>query len=343
MDPHNDAAPFGEEAQRYWGPVDLYVGGASHAVLHLLYARFWHKVFYDIGLVDDPEPFRKLFNQGMLTAPAYQDRTGRRIPADEIVERNGQWIHEPSGDEVRQFVASMSKSLRNVINPDDVIEEHGADAFRLYEMFMAPLADGRTWDPRGISGCRRFLERAWRLYVDPDGDHPIRPQLLEERPEGPRSGANEELERALNGMLKRVDDSFEQFNFNTAIAGMMTFVNEALKRPDELDRGQATRFVLALAPFAPHIAEELWQRLGNNDSVASAPWPEVDPRYLTEDSFELVVQVMGRVRGRTQAPRSADKDELTALARETVAPHLADKHIVKTIVVPGRLVNFVVK
>jgi leucyl-tRNA synthetase len=343
MDPHNDAAPFSEEAQRYWGPVDLYVGGASHAVLHLLYALFWHKVFYDIGLVDDPEPFRKLFNQGMLTAPAYQDKTGRRIPADEIVERNGQWIHEPSGDEVRQFVASMSKSLRNVINPDDVIEEHGADAFRLYEMFMAPLADGRTWDPRGISGCRRFLERAWRLYVDPDGDHPIRPQLLEERPEGPRSGANEELERALNGMLKRVDDSFEQFNFNTAIAGMMTFVNEALKRPDELDRGQATRFVLALAPFAPHIAEELWQRLGNYDSVASAPWPEVDPHHLTEDSFELVVQVMGRVRGRTQAPRSADKDELTALARETVARHLADKRIVNTIVVPGRLVNFVVK
>jgi leucyl-tRNA synthetase len=232
----------------------------------------------------------------------------------------------------------MSKSLRNVINPDDVIEEHGADSFRLYEMFMAPLGDTRTWDPRGISGCRRFLERLWKLFVDPESDRPVRGELLDER-----ERESEELERALNQMLKRVDGSFEQFNFNTAIAAMMTFVNEAIKRPGELNRSQAERLLLALAPFAPHIAEELWERMGNGPSIARAGWPRIDESYLAEDLFELVVQVMGRVRGRARASRSASKEELVELARRAVEKHLLEKHIVKTVVVPGRLVNFVVK
>lgn len=327
MDPHNEERAFSEEAERYWGPVDLYIGGASHAVLHLLYARFWHKVFYDIGLVSQPEPFRKLFNQGILTAPAYKDAEERRVPADEVVPTEDGFVHEPTGKPVEQFTASMSKSLRNVVNPDDVIEEHGADAFRLYEMFMAPLVDGRQWDPQGISGCRRFLEKLWKLLTDPlpsEGD------------------GSPELERALNRMLKRVDDSFSSFNFNTAVAAMMTFVNEASKAGG-VSRAQAERLVLALAPFAPHVAEELWSRFGHEGSLAHAPWPTYDESMLEEDTFELVVQVMGKVRGKAQAPRDAAKDALESLARETVASHLEGKTVVKTIVVPGRLVNFVVR
>jgi leucyl-tRNA synthetase len=284
-----------------------------------------------------------LFNQGILTAPAYQDETGRRVPADEVTADGERWIHEPTGAEVRQVVSAMSKSLRNVINPDDVIEEQGADAFRLYEMFMAPLGDTRTWDVQGISGCRRFLDRVWKLCVDPESDLPLRPELSRPRTDEARAGANEELERALHVMLERVDDSFEELNFNTAIAAMMTFVNEALKRPGSLDRDQLSRFVRAVAPFAPHIAEELWSRMGHDDSIARASWPQADPAYLVEDRFELVVQVQGKVRARTEAPRSASRDELSELAREAATRWLEGKQIVKTVVVPGRLVNFVVR
>ncbi|HKQ62148.1 MAG TPA: leucine--tRNA ligase [Candidatus Polarisedimenticolaceae bacterium] len=338
MDPHDASAPFSAAAERYWGPVDLYVGGASHAVLHLLYARFWHKVFYDLKLVSTPEPFHKLFNQGMLTAPAYQDETGRLVPADEVAPADGVgFVHRPTGRPVAQIIAAMSKSLRNVINPDDVIAEHGADAFRLYEMFMAPLGDGRTWETAGITGCRRFLDRLWRLYVDPEGETPLRSELDVE------GTADPELERVLQRTIQRVDDSFREFNFNTGIAAMMTFVNEALKRPGALTRSQAERLVLVLAPFAPHVAEELWERLGHAASISAASWPQVDARYLVADEFELVVQVMGKVRGRATAPRSASAQELEALARQAVAPHLAGRDVVKTVVVPGRLVNFVVR
>jgi leucyl-tRNA synthetase len=347
-DPHWSERPFREEVERYWSPVDLYVGGASHAVMHLLYARFWHKVFHDIGIVSNPEPFQKLFNQGMLTATAYQDDTGRQVPSREVEETgDGRTVHRETGEEVKPYIAAMSKSLGNVINPDDVIAEHGADAFRLYEMFMAPLGDTRTWDTRGISGCRRFLDRVWKVYVDPDSDAWIRPELRDIRttaPNGPAPASrSEELERALNQMLKRVDDSFELLNFNTAIAAMMTFINEVLKRPDELSRDQAERFLLALAPFAPHLAEELWERLGHGPSIARAPWPEVDEAYLEEEKFELVVQVMGKVRGKAEAPRSASKEQLEELARATAEKQLAGREVVKVIVVPGRLVNFVVR
>jgi leucyl-tRNA synthetase len=344
MDPHNDNRPFSRDAERYWGPVDLYVGGASHAVLHLLYARFWHKVFFDLGLVSQSEPFQKLFNQGILTAPAYQDETGRRVPADEVRPLGDGFVHEPTGRPVRQFIANMSKSLRNVINPDHVIAEHGADAFRLYEMFMAPLADARSWDPQGISGCRRFLERLWRLYVDPDAvGERIRPELAREVSADSWGDATRELERLLQRTLRRVDDSFRHFNFNTGIAAMMELVNEAVRRPGALVRSQADRLVRMLSPLAPHIAEELWERLGHAPSISRAPWPTVDPAWLEDEDFELVVQVMGRVRGRARAPKEASDDALAELARGIVAPHLEGKDVVKTIVVPGRLVNFVVR
>jgi leucyl-tRNA synthetase len=343
MDPTNDRLPFSPESEKYWGPVDLYIGGASHAVLHLLYARFWHKVFFDLGLVSQAEPFRKLFNQGILTAPAYQDETGRRIPSDEVEPRGDGFVHVPTGKPLTQFTANMSKSLGNVVNPDDVIEEHGADSFRLYEMFMSPLADGRVWDPRGISGCRRFMERLWRLFVDVDSDDRIRAELLREPPRSEPTEDSPRLERALNRMLKRVDDSFEQFNFNTAIAGMMTFVNEAVKDGVALNRSQAERLVLALAPFAPHAAEELWERLGHEGSLAYAAWPVIDESQLEENDFELVVQVLGKVRARTRAPRGAGKDELERLARDALTTQLEGKQLIKTIVVPDRLVNFVVR
>ena len=340
MDPWNDRAPFAPEAERYWGPVDLYIGGVSHAVLHLLYARFWHKVLYDLGIVSTPEPFRRLFNQGFLVAPAYMDATDRYVPADDVEERAGRFLRRSTGEGVRQVTASMSKSLRNVVNPDDVIREHGADAFRLYEMFMAPLADQRAWNTKGIVGCRRFLDRVWRLFVDPEAGDPIRPELRAERP---LEGAALELERSLHRMLKRVDDSFGEFNFNTAVAAMMTFVNEASERPGALTRAQGERFVRALAPFAPHVAEELWRRLGHGTSVADAAWPAADPAYLEDETFELVVQVLGKVRGKVSAPRSAGEEELRALARGAVEKWLEGKTIAKAIVVPGRLVNFVTR
>ena len=274
---------------------------------------------------------------------SYERDSGRRVPVDEVEPRGDGWVVASTGTPVHQIVASMSKTLRNVVNPDDVIEEPGADTFRLYEMFMSPLADGRSWDSQGISGCRRFLERLWRVLVDPASEHPLREELRADTPRKKWSRETLELERALNRMLKRVDDSFASFNFNTAVAAMMSFVNEVTKRPGALCRDQADRLVWALAPFAPHFAEELWSRFGHQASIATAAWPAVDAAFLEDEEFELVVQVLGRVRGRTRAPRAAGKDELESLARRAVAAHLEGKELIKTVVVPGRLVNFVVR
>jgi leucyl-tRNA synthetase len=322
--------------------VDLYIGGITHAVLHLLYSRFWHKVLFDLGVVSTPEPFQKLFNQGLLGAPAYQDAAERWVPIEDVEEKGDGFARRSTGEPVRQVMAAMSKSLRNVVNPDDVIATHGADTFRLYEMFMSPLGDARTWDAKGIVGCRRFLERAWRLLVDEETDEALRPQLARDASASPEGDAAE-IERALNRALHRVDESFRHLNFNTAVAALMTFVNEAGKRARALTRWQADRFVRALSPFAPHVAEELWRRLGHERSLAYEPWPEVDPRWLEDETFELVVQVLGKVRARTRAPRDADEATLRRLAGEAVSDNLAGREIVKAVVVPGRLVNFVVR
>ena len=340
MDPRNDDAPFAPEVERYWGNVDLYVGGVEHAVLHLLYARFWHKVLYDEGLVRTKEPFAKLFNQGMLTAFAYQDSTGRLVPSDEVDERDGKYFAREGGEALTQVVAKMSKSLRNVVNPDEVSEQYGVDTFRLYELFMGPLADSKPWNPRDVPGCRRFLERAWRMIVDEEGTEPVRAALLDV--EAP-AGDSLELEKALHRAVKRVDDSFEAFNFNTAIAALMTFVNEATKRPGALTRQQVAMFARALAPFAPHFAEEIWERLGMKGSVAYAPWPAVDPALLVDDVVEVPVQVNGKLRAKMQAPKDADRDALEAMARTAAADQLTGKEVVKVVVVPGRMVNFVVR
>ncbi|MCP3915082.1 MAG: leucine--tRNA ligase [bacterium] len=341
MDAHNDQEPFSHDAVRYWQNVDLYIGGTEHAVLHLLYARFWHKVLYDEGLVPTKEPFQKLFNQGMLTAYAYKDPTGRLVPVDEV-EFDGDTA-KSGGQELEQVIAKMSKSLRNVVNPDEVCKEYGVDTFRLYEMFMGPLSDSKPWNPRDVPGCRRFLDRVWRIFVDEDGTDPVRPQFAQaDAPPSALEGDTLEVERALNRCLKRVDDAFKHFNFNTAIAAFMSFLNEAKPR-EAITRDQAERFVRALSPFAPHVSEELWSRLGHDESVARAPWPEVREEFLVEDQFELVVQILGKVRGRAQASKEASKDDLEEIARAAVAEKLDGREIVKTIVVPGRLVNFVVK
>jgi leucyl-tRNA synthetase len=299
-------------------------------------------VLYDEGLVTHPEPFKQLFNQGMLTAYAYKDSTGRLLPVSEVALRDGKLVVEATGEEPEQVVAKMSKTLKNVVNPDQVIEQYGCDTFRLYEMFMGPLADSKPWNPRDVPGCRRFLDRLWRTYVDPDGTEPIRPRLLVSS-DGKPEGETLRLERELNKALKRIDDSFEHFNFNTAIAAMMSFLNEVGKSPEAFERSQAERLVQALAPFAPHVAEELWERLGHGGGISYAPWPLPEPEYLVEDEFELVIQVQGKLRGRVSTSKQASKEELLALAREAVAAQLEGKQIVKEIVVPGKLVNFVVR
>ncbi|MEM7515651.1 MAG: leucine--tRNA ligase, partial [Planctomycetota bacterium] len=340
MDPKCRTGPLSEAAEKYWGSVDLYVGGVEHAVLHLLYARFWHKVLYDEGLVRTKEPFQKLFNQGMLTAFAYQDSTSRLVPVDETEEKDGKFLAKETGEELTQVVAKMSKSLRNVVNPDDVIAEYGVDTFRLYEMFMGPLSDSKPWNPRDVPGCRRFLERAWRMLVDEHSDEALRSDLLDtDKPEGPSL----ELEKSLHRAVKRIDDSFASFNFNTGIAALMSFVNDASKRKGALTRRQASMFVRAISPFSPHFAEEIWERLGEEGSVVYAAWPTIDPAMLVDDEIEWPIQVNGKLRAKLKAPKAMKQPEIEPLAREAAAEALDGKNVVKVIVVPGRLVNFVVK
>jgi leucyl-tRNA synthetase len=346
MDPSCETAPFAPEAERYWGPVDLYIGGAAHAVMHLLYARFWHKVFFDAGIVSTKEPFAKLFNQGMIEAFAYQDATGRLVPNADVEPKDGGFVRRSDGAPLVQVVTKMAKQLGNVENPDDIIEQYGADAFRLYEMFMGPLADSKPWNPRDIPGCRRFVDRVWRLFVDEESDAAARLSARAAAAEGEPEGAALELERELARALARVDDAFTHFNLNTAIAALMTFVNEATRRQGALTFSQAERFLRALAPFAPHLAEELWERIGQYESegsIGTAAWPAPDARYLVDETFDLVVQVGGKLRARVPVPADAGRDDQERIARAAVAEQLAGREELKVVVVPGRLVNFVVR
>ncbi len=342
MDPRNARAPFAPEAQAYWGGVDLYVGGVEHAVLHLLYARFWHKVLFDLGLVRTKEPFQRLFNQGLLTAFAYRDVRGALVPIDEVEERDGAHVRKATGERVEPIIAKMSKSLKNVVNPDDVVAEYGVDTFRVYEMFMGPLGESKPWNPRDVTGSRHFLDRVWRLFVDVESDLPAREDLVRGA-DGPPQGDALVLERALNKTLARVEDSFRHFNFNTAIAAMMEFTNEATKRRAALTASQAERLVRVLAPFAPHLAEELWSRLGRAEPLTRAAWPKADLAYLVEDEVELVVQVNGKLRAKVKVRKDASASEVEDSARRAAREFLAGATVQKAVVVPGRLVNFVVR
>ncbi|MGO9245483.1 MAG: leucine--tRNA ligase [Verrucomicrobiia bacterium] len=299
IDPKNDTTFVAKDKEKYWMPVDLYIGGAEHAVLHLLYSRFWHKVLFDLGHVSTPEPFMRLVNQGMIL-----------------------------GEDGRK----MSKSWGNVINPDDVVRDYGADALRMYEMFLGPLDATKPWSTQGLEGVYRFLGRVWRLFCDEEG----KLLLDDSEPAGT-------LLKALHQTIKKVGEDTDTLAFNTAISQMMIFVNEVTaqeKRPRKL----LEPFVLLLAPYAPHLAEELWEKLGHKQSLAYAPWPKHDDALLKEDKVTVILQVNGKIRDRVEVPAqisAADLEKL-ALANARVKEHLAGKQVKKVIVVPGKLVNIAV-
>ena len=335
IDPENDNAFADSELLKKWLPVDLYVGGAEHAVLHLLYARFWHKVLFDLGLVPTKEPFQRLVNQGMILGLAYKTKRGVLIPMDQIEWREGKpWGAEEGCEmeELTEFPAKMSKSLRNVVNPDDVIRDFGADSLRLYEMFMGPLQAVKPWSTKGVEGVHRFLKRANRLVTE---------SKIEDR------ALTKAEAKSLNAMIKKVGDDLEAMAFNTGISAMMVFMNEAedFAKAGALSKEYLKKFVLCLAPFAPHLGEELWEYLGGEKTLAYEPWPVYDPAALVEDEIEIPVQVMGKLRGRVKIPVAATPAEMeeTAKADAEVAKFLEGKTIVKVIAVPKRMVNFVVR
>ncbi len=337
-DPHNANAFCSKAASDYWLPVDLYVGGTEHAVGHLLYSRFWTKVLHDAGSVTVKEPFHKLYNQGMIQAFAYQDARGATVPKADTKEVGDDVVHATTGEKLKQIVTKMSKRYGNVVNPDDVVAEYGADTLRLYEMYMGPLADSKPWNPKDVPGVHRFLQRSWRLAVPEFPEHgTLHAHLRSDRPDDP------ELEKALHRTIHKVDGDIERMAFNTAISAMMIFVNEATKGMERLSRSQLLRFAQLLQPFAPHIAEELWERLGGQGLLTRAPWPPVDPKLLVDDEVEIAVQVLGKLRGRALVPNGAPNDVVLAAARVAVASYLEGKTVIKEIVVPGKLVNFVVK
>jgi leucyl-tRNA synthetase len=327
--------------ERYWmasrdsaGGVDLYVGGVEHAVLHLLYARFWHKVLFDLGHVSTPEPFQKLFNQGYVQAYAYTDERGFYVEASEVEQRDGGWAFD--GRPVTRSYGKMGKSLKNSVTPDEMIQEYGADALRLYEMFLAPLDQDRPWETQGITGLSRFLQRVWRYVVDEETGAP---RVTEEEPPL-------ELQRTLHRWMADVRRDIERMHFNTAISSLMQLSND-LRDADTGDgppRQAAEWLILGLAPFAPHMAEELWERLGHEDSIVYAPFPEPDPELTAVQTVSVAVQVNGKVRGVAEVPAGGDNDSLEAAARALprVAEQLDGAEVKRVVVVPDRLVNFVI-
>lgn len=300
-DPHNDEEFASKEALDYWSPVDLYVGGAEHAVLHLLYARFWHKVLYDLGLVPTKEPFMKLVNQGMILGSNHE---------------------------------KMSKSKGNVVNPDDIVDQYGADTLRLYEMFMGPLEESVPWDEKGLHGANKWVQRVWRLLMD-DNNH------LRDRVSTFNDG---KLTKVYNQTVKKVTEDYERMHFNTAISQLMVFVNEAYK-VDDLPVEYMKGFVKIIAPIMPHMAEELWSQFGESDTITYQPWPTYDPKALVEDEVEMIVQVNGKVRAKIKMAKDTDRDEAQqlALANEHVKKFTDGKDIKKVIVVPNKIVNIVAK
>ena len=344
LDPTNSSAFIDKDVERYWmgprhdghtGGVDLYVGGVEHAVLHLLYARFWHKVLYDLGHVSSEEPFHRLFNQGYIQAYAYRDERGQAVPANEVEERDGTYVW--NGEQVAREYGKMGKSLKNIVTPDEMYDEFGADTFRLYEMSMGPLDASRPWNTRDVVGMQRFVQRLWRNAVDEDTGESIVSD----------GAAPEGLRRALHRTIAGVDADMDGLRFNTAIAKLIELNNALTQHVNA--HGSSPREVVAamaqmLSPLCPHLGEELWHRLGNTDSVTYVPFPQADPALLVEDTVEVPVQVNGKVRSRiTVAPSATEQEHLAAaLADEKVQAALGGKDPVKTIVVPGRTVNLVV-
>ncbi|SDE93869.1 leucyl-tRNA synthetase [Blastococcus fimeti] len=345
LDPGDDERMVDPELERYWmgprsegdtGGVDLYVGGVEHAVLHLLYARFWHKVLHDLGHVSSEEPFRRLVNQGYISAYAYTDERGFYVPAAEVVEKDGQFLYE--GKPVNREYGKIGKSLKNMVTPDEMIGAYGADTFRVYEMSTGPLEQSRPWETKAVVGSQRLLQRIWRVVVDEqtgavraaDDVEPAEPTL-----------------RALHQAIDGVRDGYTTLRFNIAIARITELTNhltQAYGASSPVPRAVAEQLVLLVAPLAPHLGEELWSRLGCEGSVAWAPFPSADPRWLVEDTVQVAVQVNGKVRSQVTVPADADAAALEAAARadDKIAGYLDGATIRRVIAVPGRLVNFVV-
>ena len=369
IDPTNDECFIDPEKEKAWMPVDLYIGGAEHAVLHLLYARFWHKVLYDRGHVTTPEPFQRLVNQGMILGEmefsAYQDEAGNWVSVNTVTRDDEGLYRQQDGSEVQQVKLSedqvtknrdtfvladdesvrvdarsykMSKSRGNVINPDEIVENYGADSLRLYEMFMGPLTATKPWAMSGVNGVKGFLDRVWRMIVNDRADS----LELNEAVTDVESDAD--ALKMLHKTIQAVTRDTENLDFNTAIARMMEFVNYFTKQKVR-PRSVMQPFVLLLAPYAPHIAEELWQLLGAADSLAYEPWPEFEESLLVESTVEIPIQIKGKVKSRIQVASDISKDDLEQAARDDAKMQelLADSEVVKVIVVPGRLVNFVTK
>lgn len=336
IDPNNDTAPFSEENEKYWMPVDFYIGGAEHAVLHLLYARFWHKVLYDIGLVHTKEPFKKLFNQGMILGLSYKDARGALVPNDQVIAKDGKYFSKETGEELSQIPAKMSKSLKNVVNPDDIIRDFGADSLRLYEMFMGPLDQVKPWDTQGVQGVNRFLAKCWRLIVA-QNENVLQDNIRD-------IACAPETETLMHQTIRKLGEDIESLNFNTGISQMMVYVNH-LTRLKEVPKAAAEALVLVLAPYAPHIAEELWSILGHSDCIANAQWPEFDAQKCEVARIKMAVQVVGKTRGTIEIDRNASDDDIVKAAQAipAVAKQLDGKTIVKTIIVPGRILNFIAK
>lgn len=339
ISPGSSTSMVDREQEAAWMPVDLYIGGAEHAVLHLLYSRFWHKVLYDRGYVTHKEPFQRLVNQGMILSYAYKDKRGALISGDSIHEdEHGVATHKETGEILERIVAKMSKSLKNVIDPEGVVKEYGADALRLYEMFMGPLEATKPWSMQGVNGVRNFLDRVWRLMVDTRSEEN---QLLDGVQDVEPTA---EQEKVIHATIAAVTRDVEQLSFNTAIARMMEFVNFFTK--EEVRPVQAMEtLTLLLAPFAPHLCEELWAVLGHSSTLAYEPWPVFDPQKLKAAAVEIPLQINGKLRAKMTVPADCSPEELEQAARshDRLAELLEGKQIVKAVVVPGRMVNFVVK
>jgi len=326
LDPRNDAEPWGKEVEAQWQPVDLYVGGAEHAVLHLLYSRFWHKVLFDLGYVSTKEPFKKLRHQGTVLAYSYQDALGRYHDMSEIELRGDEAFLKATGEKLKVAVDKMAKTKLNGVNPDDVVAEYGADVLRLYEMFMGEFELPKPWDPRAIEGCSRFLKRVWRLVEEFDEK---------------KAPAGDPHLRLRHKTIKKVSLDLERMAFNTAVAAMMEYLNE-------LGHGASREDVLTLiklvAPFAPHLADEAWEKMGEQGFLLQVPWPSYDEALTIDAVVTLGVQVNGKLRGDVQVARDAPEAEVRAkaMAVPNVVKHIEGKTVRKVIVVRGKIVNIVV-
>ncbi len=384
IDPRNGTAFVDREKEKAWMPVDLYVGGAEHAVLHLLYSRFWHKVLYDRGYVSTAEPFQKLVNQGMILGEmeyqispedyaTWKDRLEgmgvqvvvlttdegenvylvkapiadasessgvklQNLPEDKVEKRKGKAYLTGTDLELSGKCEKMSKSRGNVVNPDTVVKEFGADSLRLYEMFMGPLEATKPWSMAGVSGVRNFLDRVWRLVVDERAEELVLNASVKD------VAPTEEQNRTLHKTIKQVTSDLTKMEFNTTIARMMEFTNFFTKQSVR-PKSVLEKFILLLSPLAPHIAEELWQLLGNKSTLACEPWPTFDDALTKDAEIEIPVQVLGKLRGKVTVPAGSDQATIVAAAQADakVAEWLAGKEITKTIYVPGKLVNFLVR